>query len=193
MNELLDILQNRASFPVNQLTEPGPDNDQLADILRCALSAPDHGRLRPWRFIAIRGDARRAFSEVLGDAARRQQPPVPEQKIQRIRDKPLQAPLILVIVATQTPDHPKIPEVEQTLSAGAAAQQIQLGAIASGFGSIWLTGGSAYDSTVLQALGVAGPDKIAGFIYIGTPTADRPSRQRPALEDYLSEWHGPTL
>jgi len=193
MNELLDILHNRASIPINQLAEPGPDDSQLADILRCGLSAPDHGRLRPWRFIVIRGEARKAFSNMLLDAARQQQPPLSEQKLQRIRDKPLQVPLILVIVATLTPDHPKVPEVEQALSAGAAAQQIQLGTTALGFGSVWLTGGSAYDPAVLKALGLIRSEQITGFIHIGTPTVDQPSRQRPALQDHLSEWHRPAL
>lgn len=190
MNSLLDLLHNRHSFPATQLQDPAPDDEQLHDILRCAITAPDHGQLRPWRFIVIRGEARQALGDIFVDAAKARDPQINEQKLNKLRDKPLRSPLIVVIVATLTPEHPKAPEIEQALSAGAATQLLQLGATAMGFGSIWLTGANAYDDNVKTALGIASQDQITGFLYLGTPPADRPARRRPEVSDHISEWTG---
>lgn len=190
MNALLDTLHNRHSIPASQLDEPAPNDEQLNDILKCAISAPDHGKLRPWRFIVIRGDARHALADVFTEAAKAREPEISEQQLERLREKPLRSPLIVVIVATLTPEHPKAPLIEQTLSAGAAVQLLQLGATASGFGSIWLTGANAYDENVKQALGIAEKDQITGFLYIGTPPEGIPSRRRPELSEHVSEWTG---
>ena len=188
MNSLLDTLQSRHSFPASQLAEPAPNEQQLNDILHCAMTAPDHGKLCPWRFIIIRGSARNALADVFVKAAKSRDPDISEQKLERISEKPLRSPLIVVIVTTLTPDHPKAPEIEQTLSAGAAVQLMQLGATATGFGSIWLSGANAYDDDVKQALGIEAKDQITGFLYIGTPPETQPSRRRPKLADHVSEW-----
>lgn len=190
MNSLLDTLHTRHSVPASQLTEPAPTDEQLNDILRCAINAPDHGKLHPWRFIVIRGDARQALGDVFVEAAKAREPDISEQKLERMREKPLRSPMIVVIVATLTPDHPKAPEIEQMLSAGAAVQLMQLGATASGFGSIWLSGANAYDDNVKSALGIAAKDQIAGFLYLGTPPDTAPSRRRPEISEHLSEWRG---
>ncbi len=169
-----------------ELGEPAPDEAALRAILAAALRAPDHGRLRPWRFIAIRGKGRQRLGEVLAAAlARRDANPGAE--LERERQKPLRAPLILVVAAHITPT-PKIPPVEQLLSAGAAAQNIMLACHAMGFGAMWKTGAPAYDPGVKEALGLAATDEIAGFLYIGTPTA-LPKRQAtldPA--DFVRAW-----
>lgn len=190
MNTLLQTLQTRFSVPANQLSDPAPDKAQLDDILRCAVSAPDHGRLRPWRFIVIQADARHALAEVFVKAATIREPDVSEQQLARLREKPLRAPMIVVIVATLTSDHPKVPEIEQILSAGAAVQLMQLGANALGFGAVWLTGANAFDPNVKDALGVAQKDEIVGFLHIGTPTSDTAVRHRAEVADHVSEWRG---
>ncbi len=190
MNNLLQILQDRHSFPASRLSNPAPNDEQLDDIIRCAITAPDHCQLRPWRFIKIRGDARHALARVFVDAARLREPQISEQKLQKLSEKPLRSPLIVVIVATLTVDHPKAPEVEQLLSAGAAVQLMQLGATAAGFGSIWLTGENAYDNNVKNALDIDSKDRIVGFLYLGSPPDDKPSRRRPAVSEHVSEWRG---
>lgn len=187
---MIDTLLNRSSHPARHLMEPAPNDEQLAQILRCGLTAPDHAAMRPWRFITIRGDARNTLGEIFAAAAVKDDPNVSERKIEAIKDKPLRSPLIVVIVATITPDHPKTPEIEQVLSAGAAATHIQMAANSCGFGAIWLTGPNAYFPDVKAALGVAEKDHIIGYIYIGTPSQDAPVRDRPDLADHLSEWTG---
>lgn len=118
-------------------------------------------------------------------------PDTPADKLERIADKPLRSPLIIVVIATITPDHPKTPEVEQILSAGAATQQIMLAANAMGFGSIWLTGPNATHPHVRSALGVSGHDEIVGFVYLGSPSIKPPSPKRPVLSEHFTTWHGP--
>lgn len=188
---MLDLLENRTSIPAVQLSEPAPNQQQLERILRCGLNAPDHANMCPWRFITIQGDARTALGDVFAAAALKQNPDTPAEKIARMRQKPLRSPMIVVIVATITADHPKTPEIEQVLSAGAAATLIQLAATASGFGSIWLSGPNTYNEDVKAALGVSQDDQIIGFFYIGTPMKAAVAKPRPNLSDHLSEWHAP--
>lgn len=188
---MLNLLEARTSVPAVQLTEPAPTQEQLDRILRCGLTAPDHANMRPWRFITIKGEARTALGEVFAKAALSDDPNTPAEKIARMKQKPLRSPLLIVIVATITANHPKTPEIEQILSAGAATTLIQLAATASGFGSIWLTGPNTYRAQVKAALGVRAADHIVGFLYIGTQSKAANPRNRPNLSDHLSEWHSP--
>lgn len=186
MKKALKPLQ-RYSTPARALSEPAPDDEQLRQILSVALTAPDHGRLRPYRFITIRGDARYRLSEIFGKATLRRDPDVEPAYLQKQRDKPLRSPMIVVVVASLI-DSPKIPEIEQILSAGAAAHNILLASNALGFGSIWLTGANAYDPYVCEALGLAENERIVGFINLGTPDLCLPRQPPPDVDDYLSEW-----
>ena len=151
------------------------------------MRAPDHGRLHPYRFISIRGEARYKLSDLFGRAVRRRDPDVEPDYVKKQQDKPLRSPLIVVVVACLI-DSPKIPHVEQMLSAGAAAHTILLASNALGFGSIWLTGDNAYDDLVRSELGISDNEKIIGFIYLGTPTLDMPLRPLPRVDNYLSVW-----
>lgn len=187
---ILEFLQCRASIPARYLTEPAPDDQAIAEIVKAGLAAPDHAAMRPWHFMVIRGEARNTLGEVFKEAALQSTPDVDEEKLQRIGEKALRSPLILTVVAKVTPDHPKTPVVEQILSAGAAAQQMQLAANALGYGSIWLTGPNAHHPLVNQALGIAETDQIVGFLYMGTSSIDTPSPRRPKVEDHLEEWQG---
>jgi nitroreductase len=169
------------------LTEPAPDDEQLRLILKTALSAPDHGRLHPYRFISIRGKARRKLSEIFGQATLDRDPGVDPAYLAKQKDKPLRSPLIVVVVASPIVS-PKIPEIEQLLSAGAAAHNILLASNALGFGSIWLTGANAYDAYVCGELGLSENERIIGFIYIGTPTIELQPRPIPEVSRHHSEW-----
>jgi nitroreductase len=169
-----------------ELGEPAPDDATLRKIIAAALRAPDHGRLRPWRFIAIRGEGRKRLGDVLAAALNRRDPNAGAE-LERERRKPMRAPLVLVAAAHITPS-PKIPLVEQLLAAGAAAQNILLACHALGYGAVWKTGAAAYDASVKEALGLEAGDEIAGFLYIGTPAAapKAPAPLNPA--DFLKVW-----
>jgi nitroreductase len=186
MNDSLKLLE-RHSTPAKALAEPAPDEKQLRLILKTALGAPDHGRLHPYRFISIRGDARRKLSDVFGRATQLRDPDVEPAYLEKQRDKPMRSPLIVVVVASPI-ESPKIPEIEQILSAGAAAHNVLLAANALGFGSIWLTGANAYDDYVRAELEIATEEHIIGFIYLGTPVLDIPPRPIPEVSTHLTSW-----
>ncbi len=187
---MISLLQDRVSYPANTLAEPAPNKEQLTQILKCAMSAPDHAKMQPWRFIIIEGDARTKLGEVFAKATAQRDPEVSDKKLKMIAEKPLRSPMIITVVATITPDHPKTPVIEQLLSAGAAAQQLSLGANALGFGSVWLSGANTYDNNVKAALGVDAIDEIVGFIYVGTPTMKKPNRPRSDPAEFVSYWQG---
>jgi nitroreductase len=186
MNDSLKLLE-RHSTPAKALVEPAPDDKQLRLILKTALSAPDHGRLHPYRFISIRGDARHRLSEIFGKATQQREPDVEPAYLEKQKDKPLRSPLIVVVVASPI-ESPKIPEIEQMLSAGAAAHNVLLAANALGFGSIWLTGANAYDDYVCGELGLDQNEHIIGFIFLGTPSIDIPPRPIPEVSTHLTSW-----
>jgi nitroreductase len=185
--DALNALTTRRSMPL--LVEPAPDDAALAAMLRAGMRAADHGRLQPWRFIVLRGAAREKLGEVMAEALRRHDPETPAAALKREREKPLRAPLILVVAAEVIESH-KVPPVEQLLAAGAAAQNILLAAYALGFGAMWRTGAPAYDVHVKTALGLKRSDAIVGFLYIGTPGAPLPEAPPPDPTGFVREWVG---
>jgi len=183
--EALEALTSRRS-PA-QFTEPAPADAELEAILKAAMRAPDHGKLKPWRFILLRGDARKRFGDVMAEAMKRREPEAPANMIEREREKPLRAPLIVVLAAALKEGH-KIPVVEQLLAAGAAAQNVMLAAHALGFGAAWKTGAPAYDNYVKEALGLAPSDAIVGFLYLGTAAAAPAALPPSELANFVRAW-----
>jgi nitroreductase len=163
--QAIDALLVRRS--ARALTDPAPDEAALALMFSCAVRAPDHGRLRPWRFVVVRDEARGRFGELLADHLRRTHAQVSEETLERERLKAFRAPLI-VVVAAHCNAAVKVPVIEQTLSAGAAAHALMLAAFALGFNAMWKTGGPAYDAVVKGGLGLGAEDAIVGFLYVGT-------------------------
>ena len=189
----LDLLFRRRS--IGRLTEPAPDDEQLTVMLRAAAAAPDHGELRPWRFVVLRGAGKDAFGAVLADAYLRRVEaaggePVPA-KHEKERTKLGRAPLVVVVCAVHVHDG-KIPWDDQLGSAHAAAQNLLLAATALGFGSMWRTGEPCVDPAVKAALGLADDDAVVGFVYLGTPHADgeKPPKD-PSLDGLVVEWTHP--
>lgn len=158
------------------LDAPGPSGDALQKILEAAVAAPDHGRMRPWRFIVIEGVAREKFGALLAELLLRREPTAPAGKLEAERKKALRAPLI-VVVAASAQSNAKVPEVEQLVAVGAAAQNMLVAAYALGFGGFWRTGAVAYDPAMKRALGLAETDAIIGFLYLGTTKTPGQPRQ----------------
>jgi len=184
--QAIDVLLKRRS--AKTLTDPAPDEAALELLLECASRAPDHGRLRPWRFIVIRGAARERLGELMAEQLRRKLPAASAETLQRERQKALRAPLIIAVAAVCN-TAARIPPIEQILAAGAAAQNMMLAATALGFGSMWKTGDAAYDDAVKVALGLTAGDAIVGFLYLGTAVADAvPRPARGEWEDRVSYW-----
>lgn len=173
--DAIEALMGRVS-PA-QLVEPGPTAEQLEKILAVAARAPDHGRMQPWRFVLIEGEARARFGEVMAGSLRRREPDAAAGKLDAERKKAMRAPLI-VVVAAAVKENPKVPEVEQIVAAGAAAQNMLVAAHAFGLGGFWRTGAIAYDPEVKRAMGLADTDTIVGIIYLGSIGV--PGQAKPA-------------
>jgi len=185
---LLAHLATRRSGKPRDLAGPGPDSAQLAEIVRIAARSPDHGKLAPWRFVIVPDEKRGALASLLADAYRAEKPDAGRLEIEAMHQFAHQAPALVVVLSTPRPS--KIPLWEQELSAGAATMNLLHAAHAMGFAAGWLSGWPAYSETVRDAFG--GPeDKIAGFVFIGTPARELEERPRPALEDIMSLWDGP--
>jgi nitroreductase len=185
--DALQLLLGRES--ALKLASPGPSQEALDVMFQSALRAPDHGRLRPWRFVVVPEDKRERFGELMADCLRRQQPDASADMLQRERDKAMRAPVIVVVAAAVHRGH-KIADIEQLVSAAAAAENIMLAANAQGFGAMWKTGAPAYDATVKRALGLDPDNDIVGFLYVGTQVGGGSPAARPGVKDLVSVWQG---
>ena len=187
MNECLSRLLQRRSVPPRWLGEPGPSEQEIETLLRIASRVPDHGKLVPWRFILIEGEGRNRLGEKLAAAFQADNPDAADEKVTVERQRFAQAPLVIAVVSRVVP-HVKIPDWEQVLSAGAVCMNLLTGATALGYGASWLSGWASFDRRVLEALGLAADERIAGFVHIGTATETLPDRDRPDLADIVTRF-----
>ncbi|MCJ2134374.1 nitroreductase [Methylobacterium sp. J-026] len=185
MTATLDLLKTRRSVPPPLLDEPGPDRVQLETILAAASRVPDHGKLAPWRFLVIAGAARDRVGALIADAFAADNPDAAPERLAQERARLTHAPLVVAVVSRAAP-HVKIPEWEQVLSAGAATMNLVIAANAAGFATSWLTEWFAYDRRVLDALGLAPWEKLAGFVHIGQAREVPADRPRPALDEVVT-------
>lgn len=183
--DALDALHLRSSVP--KLSDPLPSMEMLENIYRAAFSAADHAVLRPWRFLEVKGDSRQKLGELFAAAGIANDASLEPAAIEKLRCKPLRAPLILICISSYKP-HPKVPEIEQDLSAGAATQNMLLAAFAQGLGAMWRTGSLAYDPFVKAGLGLSTAEKIIGFLYVGTIDGGTKRLCEPDIQSHFQEW-----
>ncbi len=182
----ISLLETRRSGRPRDLVEPGPSPDELRRILEIATRTPDHGKLHPWRFVHVAKDRRDAFAAMLQAAYRFGNPQPGRLEVEAVDRFARQAPELVVALSSLTLGH-KIPVWEQELSCGAALMNLLLATHAMGYAAGWVTGWAAYSDAVLRAFGRP-PERIAGFIFIGTPGAPLEERLRPEPGDVISEW-----
>ncbi|MEY4983704.1 MAG: hypothetical protein RIR62_1970 [Pseudomonadota bacterium] len=185
---VLDYLATRASYPAKVMTGPAPSRDQLMAILAAATRVPDHGKLEPWRLVVIEKPAMARLAalaeararETGGDAEKI------DEKIDKGRGQFDRGHLAVVVIAAPKAA-PKVPAVEQLLSAGALCMNIVHAATAAGWGANWLTGWVSHDPVfAARAFGCTGDETVAGIIHIATPAAPVPDRPRPDLGRIVS-------
>ncbi len=182
----VDVIMSRVS-PL-RLAEPGPGASETEAIVAAGLRAPDHGQLRPWKFLLVRGEAREAFGRLMAESLRRRQPESSDEALRMEAAKALRAPLLIVAAATPRPTG-KVPAVEQVAATAAAVQNMLIAAHAMGYGGFWRTGPVAYDPDFIKALGLAESDQIVGFIYVGSiATPGRPKSAQP--DGVVEVWTG---
>ncbi|MCW3835300.1 nitroreductase [Sphingomonas canadensis] len=184
----LAFLATRRSGKPRDLAAPGPDAAQMDRMIAIAARTPDHGKLAPWRFVTVESDQRDAFAALLRDALKIERPGASDADIDAaVRDFAYQAPALVVVLSTPRTGS-KIPVWEQELSAGAACMNLLHAANALGFAGGWLTGWATYSDRVRDAFGGEG-ERIAGFVFIGTPAKPLEERPRPELSEIAHKWN----
>lgn len=163
--------------------KPDPvSRDLIERMLAAAVQAPNHYKVRPWRFVVLTGGARERLGEVMVESMRKRDPDVGDDRLVRERARPLRAPM-LIAVGVDKPSIAKAIEIENVCAAAAAVQNLLLAAHALGLASKWRTGPAAYDSDIKAFLGLQPDQHLIGFIYVGYAEAEPAPASRPAHDD----------
>jgi len=186
-NCFLQALDQRHSVPSLQLGEPAPDSATVLRMLQSAVRVPDHGKMVPFRFLRLQGDARHALGAFLAQRSRQRDPNASDAAVEKDRQRFSHAPLIITVIA-RLQDNPKVPMQEQLLTAGCVCFALLQAAQGLGFGAQWLTAWMSSDPEVARHLGLASNEQIVGFIHIGTPKIAVPDRERPDPAKLLQDW-----
>lgn len=171
------------------MVEPGPSEAELDRILSIAARTPDHGKLFPWRFVIVERKQRQSLAAVLARALPEHDPDALPAHYAKALEFAHQAPSLVVVVSAPVPNH-KIPEWEQELSTGAASMNLLIAAHAMGYVGGWITGWAAYSDRVREAFCDPG-ERIAGFMFLGTPGKPLEERPRPLFEAVVRNWTPP--
>lgn len=175
----------------SKLQAPAPSAEQLDILIRAAIRAADHGNLQPWRFLIIENEGLIKLGQLFAERAAIKEADISQAQLDRFKSMPLRAPMIIVVIA-KCQAHPKVPQIEQLIAAGAAAQNLINASFALGLGAIWRTGEMAYDDEIKQALGLVTNatlnEQIVGFIYIGTAASNASSPREINPRDFFTTW-----
>ena len=183
--EAIEKLLTRKSH--GKLIEPGPTERQLNQLLQVALRAPDHAQLRPWRYRVYSGSSLEELGNYFAEAAKIEDPQISQDKLQRIKNKPLRAPMVLV-ASVAVVEHKKVPEIEQILSAGASVQNLLMAAHLLNLGAMWRTGNLAFNRHLMDLLNMEKNESIVGFVYLGTEEGNKKPVPQLDIKDFVS-WH----
>ena len=185
--DAVDALTSRVSTPL--LEHPAPNKEMLTHLFHAAARAADHAYLQPFRFLGIQGEQLHQLGDIYQRAALQQEPNLSTSQLERIRTLPLRAPMVLVAIAC-CQQHPKVPEIEQIITAGAAVQNMLTAAFSLGIGAYWRTGPLAYNPEVHRLLSMSKNEKIVGFIYLGTPAGQLRTPKPVDINDIYQPWAG---
>jgi nitroreductase len=185
----LSLLETRRSGKPRDLVAPGPSPDELEQILTIAMRTPDHGKIAPWRFVVVGSDQRGQLADLLARALPELDPESTPAHHAKAMEFSRQAPVMIALISSPIPNH-KIPVWEQELSCGAVAMNLLHAAHALGYVGGWITGWQAYSPRVTRAF-CGEEERIAGFIFLGTPANPLEERPRPALADHVQLWRPP--
>ena len=189
-SSVIDFLLTRGSVPIPELHEPGPDDAEIATIVKVASRVPDHGRLEPWRFILYRGEARVEVGKRLAALAEQREGPLTEGRRNQELTRFSRAPLVIGVVSSPK-DNLKIPQWEMFLSGGMAAMNLALAANALGYRTNMITNWYSDVPEGRAILGLAPQERVIGFVHIGTFTGTAAERPRPEVAKLYADYSGP--
>ncbi|SFM23610.1 nitroreductase family protein [Marinobacter zhejiangensis] len=179
MTDLIRAILNRSSEP--RLEAPAPEGETLDRILQCAAMAPDHALLRPWRYLVIEGEGLDRLGGVFAQTGET------DAEREKFRKMPHRAPMVIVAITSFKP-HPKVPDIEQSMSTAAGVGYMLLALESAGFGGMWRTGAMAYAPQVHAGLGLSDDEAIAGFLYVGSVSNPKPHVPRPEVGHFVQRW-----
>ena len=185
----LSLLKTRRSGRPREMVGPGPSDAELRQILEIAMRVPDHGKLAPWRFVIVGKDKREQFAQLVRSALQEEDPAAGAAHHEKADQFSRQGEALIVVLSSPVQNH-KIPVWEQELSAGAAAMNLLHAAHAFGYVGGWLTGWEAYSPKVTAAFAQPG-ERIAGFVYLGSPGRELEDRPRPDPAEIVRNWDPP--
>jgi nitroreductase len=178
--DTFEAINNR--YSVSKVKADSLPRDVIGKLLDAGNRAPNHYKVRPWRFFVLTGNGRNKLGDVMSASQRDRQPDLPQEALDKTRALPLRAPVVIA-VGVDKPVETKVLELENYAAVSAACQNILLAAHALGLGAIWRTGDWSRDAKVKEFFGLTVDQQIAGFIYVGYPeTAGEPA-PRPSFED----------
>jgi len=179
--DLMNALHTRISVP--KVKADGLPRETIVKLLEAGNQAPNHHRVRPWRFFVLTGAARDRLGDVMAASQRDRQPDLPPEAFDKTRALPLRAPVVIAVGVDKAAPDTKVIEIENVCAAAAACQNILLAAHNLGLGAIWRTGEWARDPKVKAFFGFPPDQHIIGFIYVGVPEGETKSTVRPAVDD----------
>ncbi len=178
--DTIEAIRTRTS--VKRFKTQPVEREKIELLLEAGAQAPNHYKVRPWRFVVVSGQARERLGDVMAEIFRQKFPTVPPEGLQKERAKPLRSPVIIA-VGVDEPSEQKVLEVENICAGAAACENILLAARAIGLGGHWRTGGAAREPEVKRFLGLTEKQELIAFLYIGYPEGDVPPTPRPGFED----------
>jgi nitroreductase len=176
----LDAIHNRQS--IGEIKPDPIPRHVVEKLLSAAVQAPNHYKVRPWRFVVLTGLARERMGEVLAQSFAERFPQAPAYALDKERVKPLRAPL-LIAVGVDKPSEPRVLEIENICAAAAAVQNLLLAAHSLGLAAKWRTGEDALNPRLKEFLGLTPAQHLIALVYIGYPLQAPAPVSRPGFED----------
>jgi len=177
---VIEAIYKRQS--IGKMKTDAVPRSEIEKLLGAAVQAPNHYKVRPWRFIVLAGAGRAKLGEVMAQVMKRRFPELDAAGLDRERAKPLRSPVVIA-VGVDAPDDPRVLQVENICAAAAACQNILVAAGELGLAGHWRTGDAARDPEIKRFLGLGPDQELIAFLYIGYPEVWPPNRERPGFEE----------
>lgn len=179
--DAIDTLMSRRSYARGNLAAPAPDKAQIETILQAAMTVPDHGNLKPWRFILVQGQGIQDLSMLVKE---KYSASMSKEHLDAFVEEIAAVPMMIFVCSDLTLEH-HVPVLDQQLSGAAACEHILLAAHALGFAGIWHT--LASDDVLRYLLNLKEKDEVLGVLSIGTPKKTSRAK-RQAFSDFTQTW-----